>query len=185
MNERILVVEDEQKIARLLQDYLNAAGFAVDWLDRADGAVERVMASEPALVVLDRMLPGGDGLELCRTLRRQSSVPVIMLTARVDEADRLDGFEAGADDYLCKPFSPAELVARVRSVLRRTGGSADDGDAARTITLRGLVLDTDAQRCTLHGTPIELTPVAFRLLHDMLVRPGRVRSRYGLGYSVE
>ena len=117
---RILVVEDEPKLAQLLADYLHAAGFEVECLDNGLTALDRLRAAPPDLMLLDLMLPGLDGLSLCRALRSFSSLPVIMLTARVEESDRLLGLEIGADDYICKPFSPREVVARVRTVLRRS-----------------------------------------------------------------
>jgi len=183
---RVVVVEDEPKIASLVRDYLARDGYRVEVLGDGEGAVERIVASAPALVVLDWMLPGRDGLSICRELRATSSVPVIMLTARVDERDRLDGFEAGADDYVCKPFSPAELVARVRSVIRRAGTDTDgdtDGEGAAgagEIVHGDTRLDLAAMRCTVGTETVELTPVEFRLLRGMLSTPGRYYSRYQL-----
>ena len=116
---RILVVEDEPKLAQLLADYLHAAGFEVECLDNGLTALDRLRAAPPDLMLLDLMLPGLDGLSLCRALRSFSSLPVIMLTARVEESDRLLGLEIGADDYICKPYSPREVVARVKTILRR------------------------------------------------------------------
>jgi two-component system response regulator BaeR len=118
-NHRILIVEDEAKIATLLEDYLSPAGFSVSRLDRGDRVVSEVRRNAPDLILLDVMLPGKDGMEVCREIRKFSTVPIIMITARVEEVDRLVGLELGADDYICKPFSPREVVARVRAVLRR------------------------------------------------------------------
>ena len=118
--KNVLIVEDESKIAELLRDYLVAAGFLVTIVERGDLAVAEVRKKRPALVILDIMLPGMDGMEVCREIRKFSTIPIIMLTARVEEIDRIIGLELGADDYVCKPFSPREIVARVKAVLRRS-----------------------------------------------------------------
>lgn len=183
---RILVVEDETKIAHLVRDYLRRDGFDVVLAGEGTGIVERVESLAPVLVVLDLNLPGEDGLAICRRLRRRSSVPVIMLTARVDEEDRLEGFRAGADDYVCKPFSAPELVARVQSVLRRTeavpGSATDDPapDDGGRLVYRDVTLDGERFTCTVRGNPLQLTPTEFRMLHAMLEKPGAVFSRYQL-----
>jgi two-component system response regulator BaeR len=117
---RILVVEDEPKLATLLADYLHAAGFVAEIIGNGRDAVSAVKTCEPALVLLDLMLPGMDGMDVCRALRRMGNLPIIMLTARIEEIDRLLGLELGADDYICKPFSPREVVARIKAVLRRS-----------------------------------------------------------------
>jgi two-component system response regulator BaeR len=121
----ILIVEDETKIAELLRDYLEAASFAVSCLYQGDGVVSAVKENPPDLILLDVMLPGKDGMEICRAIRKFSSVPIIMITARIEEIDRLIGLELGADDYICKPFSPREVVARVKAVLRRVHPEPD------------------------------------------------------------
>ncbi|MFT3719312.1 response regulator [Pseudorhodoferax sp.] len=167
---RILVVEDEPRLAAVLCDYLKAARHETEWV--ADGLrVPDVFRRwRPDLVLLDLMLPGADGVDLCRALRADSDVPVIMVTARVAELDRLLGLEVGADDYICKPFSPREVVARVGVVLRRyrrTGAAAPDG----------LQIDEPGCRAALHGRWLELTPVEFRLLRTLAGAPGRVWSR--------
>ena len=123
MMPMILIVEDEPKLAGLLRDYLQQAGFRSFWIADGTAVVSWVREHAPALILLDLMLPGRDGLDICREIRISSSVPIIMITARVEEIDRLQGLESGADDYICKPFSPREVVARVRAVLRRTGGT--------------------------------------------------------------
>ncbi len=171
--EEILVVEDEPKLAGLLVDYLRAAGFATRVVSNGLEVVPAVRARLPALVLLDLMLPGRDGLEVCRDLRGFSDLPIIMVTARVEEIDRLLGLELGADDYVCKPFSPREVVARVKAVLRRRGlpGTADRGVVA------GLAIDPDGYRASLDGVVLELTPIEFRLLHTLAAQPGRVYSR--------
>ena len=173
MNEKILIVEDEAKIAGVLRDYLEQAGFAVSWLADGTAAVLRVREERPDLILLDLMLPGRDGMEICKEIRTFSSVPVIMVTARVEEIDRLLGLELGADDYVCKPFSPREVVARVKAVLRRTG-------AARTTTAQGIVLDEARYLALLHGHDLELTAVEFKLLHFLAANPGRIYSRQQL-----
>lgn len=180
--ERILVVEDEPKIAALIADYLRADGFRVTRCDRGDTALEALREAPPDLVVLDVMLPGLDGLAVCRELRRFSAVPVLMVTARVEEVDRLLGLELGADDYLCKPFSPRELVARVRAQLRRSAwlreASAPDGTEAPGVP--GLTLHPDELRARYRGEIVHLTRVEFRLLQALLTAPGRVHSRQQL-----
>jgi two-component system response regulator BaeR len=177
--ERILIVEDEARIADVLERYLRADGFRVTRCDRGDTALETLREAPPDLVVLDVMLPGLDGLAVCRELRRFSAVPVLMVTARVEEVDRLLGLELGADDYLCKPFSPRELVARVRAQLRRSAwlreASAPDGTEAPGVP--GLTLHADELRARYRGEIVDLTRVEFRLLQALLAAPGRVYSR--------
>jgi two-component system, OmpR family, response regulator BaeR len=169
----ILIVEDEPKLASLLVDYLRSSGFATRVI--ADGleVVPAVRAHPPALVLLDLMLPGCDGLQVCRELRSFTMLPIIMVTARIEEIDRLLGLELGADDYICKPFSPREVVARVKAVLRRQA----QGDSRRADPVPGLVVEADAYRATLDGIPLDLTPVEFRLLETLAGHPGRVFSR--------
>lgn len=171
---RVLIVEDEEKIAALLEDYLRANGFAPHVV--ADGrlALDAFATLAPAVVLLDLNLPGLDGTEVCRALRRSSAVPILMLTARVDEIDRVLGLEIGADDYLCKPFSPREVVARVRALLRRADGLMAPG---RQPAAGGFTLDEPGQRASWRGQPLALTPVEYRLLRVMLSQPGRVFSR--------
>ena len=173
MSKTILVIDDEPQIADLCRDYLVAAGY--DVLTAGDGAKGLALAlrERPDLVVLDLMLPGMDGLDVCRELRRESSVPIIMLTARVEESDKLVGLELGADDYLTKPFSPRELVARVRTVLRRTGGVA----AVDTIRAGTLTLDRARYKVLLPGREVTLTPTEFEILAALAAQPGRVFSR--------
>lgn len=168
---RILIVEDEPKLASLLADYLQAAGFIPEILTNGSEVATVVRAQPPALVLLDLMLPGQDGLEVCRELRSFSMVPIIMVTARVEEIDRLLGLELGADDYICKPFSPREVVARVKAILRRV--ARQDNPAAAS----GLAIDETAYRATLDQQPLELTPVEFRLLKTLATGPGRVYTR--------
>ena len=173
MNRKVLVVEDEQKLARLLSDYLEQSGFEV--LAVADGtkAVNLVREHSPDIILLDLMLPGKDGLEICREIRFFSNVPIIMVTARIEEIDRLLGLELGADDYICKPYSPREVVARVKAVLRRTGSGA-------AIQAAGLTLDEARYRAVLDGTELDLTAVEFKLLKFLAANPGRIYGRQQL-----
>jgi len=174
MSKTVLVIDDEPKIADLCRDYLRAAGYGV--LTAGDGPEGLALArrEHPDLVVLDLMLPGMDGLDVCRALRRDGSVPIIMLTARVDESDRLVGLELGADDYLTKPFSPRELVARVRTVLRRAGGAAAPAEVIRAGELS---LDRARFKVNLPDREVTLTPSEFEILAVMAAQPGRVFSR--------
>jgi two-component system response regulator BaeR len=170
--QTILIVEDEPKLAGLLRDYLAQAGYAVHCLAHGLEVVPWVQQHLPSLILLDLMLPGKDGMAVCRELRAFSAVPIIMVTARVEEIDRLLGLELGADDYICKPFSPREVVARVKAVLRRLQPPAHS--VAHT---GGFVLDEQRYCATLDGQPLELTPVEFRLLSTFLAHPGWVFSR--------
>ncbi|MGB6006992.1 response regulator [Castellaniella sp.] len=168
----ILVVEDEPKLAEVLRAYLEAAGYAVRWVDNGLQVMDAVMEWAPDLVLLDLMLPGRDGLDVCRDIRAKTRIPVIMVTARTEEIDRLLGLELGADDYICKPYSPREVVARVRAVLRRF----DAPPAAQTQT-SGLVVQVDAWQARLDGVALDLTPVEFRLLALLASQPGRIFTR--------
>jgi two-component system response regulator BaeR len=166
----VYIVEDEPELAALVADYLRAAGFdATVFADGLD-ALSAIRARVPALVVLDLMLPGLDGLALCREVRAFSEVPIVMVTARVEEIDRLLGLELGADDYLCKPFSPRELVARVKAILRRSGATAPAPTAA-------LAVDAAARRASVRGQALDLTRTEFDLLAALVSRPGQVFSR--------
>jgi DNA-binding response OmpR family regulator len=170
----ILVVEDEMKIARLVRDYLEHAGFAVAVAGDGEAAIASARGSKPDLVVLDLGLPGRDGLDVTRELRRRSNVPIVMLTARGDEADRIVGLELGADDYIVKPFSPKELVARIRAVLRRTGAGAGGAEVLRVAEIE---VDLRRMRVSVSGRPVELTPTEFDLLATLVREPGRVFTR--------
>ena len=171
---RILIVEDEPKIASLLEDYLRTrGGYECRCVHRGDEALDAFHAEPIDLVLLDLMLPGLDGIDVCKKLRAESSVPIIMVTARSEEIDRLLGLALGADDYICKPFSPREVVARVKAVLRRTTEStAADGPKNS-----GLILDRERFFASLHGAPLDLTPVEFALLEALQSRPGTVLTR--------
>ncbi|MBW4053851.1 MAG: response regulator [Proteobacteria bacterium] len=173
MSGLILIVEDEVKLALILTDYLHQAGFETYSLGDGLAVVPWVRQNQPQLILLDLMLPGIGGLNICREIRSFSSVPIIMTTARVEEIDRLLGLELGADDYICKPFSPREVVARVKAVLRR---GADSGSENST----GLVLDELSYRATLNGHDIDLTAVEFKLLNLMAANPGRIYGRQQL-----
>jgi two-component system, OmpR family, response regulator BaeR len=167
---RILIVEDEPKLAAGLADYLRAAGYDTRWVSNGNDAVPELRATKADLVLLDLMLPGKDGLAICREIRQFSEVPIVMVTARVEEIDRLLGLELGADDYVCKPFSPREVVARVKAVLRRTMAGAGRPS-------HELKVDVDAMAASLAGKRLDLTPVEFRLLRELAAKPGRVHSR--------
>ena len=170
----VLVVDDELKITRLLRDYLQQAGFSV--LTAADGPSALAVArrERPDMIVLDLGLPGLDGLDVTRALRTSSDVPIIMLTARADESDRIVGLELGADDYLVKPFSPKELVARVRAVLRRVDASVETPDVVRA---PGVSIDTARRAVTVSDAAVDLTPTEYDLLLHFARSPGRVFTR--------
>jgi len=172
----ILVVDDERKIVELARDYLEHAGFLVRTAGDGQAALEIVERHQPDLIVLDLGLPGLDGLDVTRRIRRDSNLPVIMLTARDDELDKLLGLELGADDYLTKPFSPRELVARVRAVLRRTDAGAQSS-ADELVHAGELTLDLPRMRATLGERTIDLTPTEFQLLATMARQPGRIFTR--------
>ncbi len=173
----ILIVDDEPKITRLARDYLEHAGFAVQTAGSGAAALASLKATKPDLVVLDLGLPDIDGLDVTRAARKESNVPIIMLTARGEESDKLVGLELGADDYLTKPFSPKELVARVRAVLRRAEAAAHPAEDAQTIQAADLELDIPRMRVLRGGQPVELTPTEFQLLVALARQPGRVFSR--------
>ncbi len=166
----VLIVEDEHRLAAILADYLRAAGFDTECIADGREVVPAVRRRPPDVVLLDLMLPGKDGLDVCRELRRFTDVPIVMVTARVEEVDRLIGLELGADDYICKPYSPREVVARVRAILRRVERPESPASA-------GLVIDQARHVATWNGRPIELTAVEFRLLMTLAETPGRVWSR--------
>ncbi|MEM8997200.1 MAG: response regulator transcription factor [Acidobacteriota bacterium] len=173
---RLLLIDDDRKLAALVLEYLEPQGFSVDTADDGPGGLERALADPPDLVILDLMLPGLDGLEVCRRLRARSAVPILMLTARGDETDRIVGLELGADDYLPKPFNPRELLARIRAILRRvTVVPGGDGDG--WVDVDGLRLDPGARRVVLDGRDVELTTSEFDLLLALALAAGRVLSR--------
>jgi len=169
MAQKILIVEDTQELAQLLFDYLVLASFEPHCLYDGSEVVGWIRKNKPDLILLDLMLPGRDGIDVCKEIRSFSQVPIIMVTARVEEQARLTGLDLGADDYICKPFSPREVVARVRAVLRRSGGVSEP---------RGLLqLDPEKYLATIHGKELPLTVVEFHLLALLAGNPGRVFSR--------
>ena len=177
MTDTILIVEDEVKLAELLGDYLKAEGYETYHIAEGKPVADWVRLHKPALILLDLMLPGRSGMDICRDIRTFSPVPIIMTTARVEEIDRLLGLELGADDYVCKPYSPREVVARVKAVLRRVGPS-ESPPAGR------LILDPNSLRVSAGGYGIELTAVEFALLHTLHSAPGRIFSRDRLMDSI-
>jgi len=172
MNDSLLIVEDEPKLAKLLSNYLRQAGFEPECLENGLDVLPRVRKQMPALILLDLMLPGRDGVDICKEIRSFSAVPIIMVTARIEEIDRLLGLELGADDYICKPFSPREVVARVKAVLRRSANRKPTSDSPPL-----LQLDEDRLQVTLHGHELELTVVEFKLLEFLSANPGRIYGR--------
>jgi two-component system alkaline phosphatase synthesis response regulator PhoP len=173
MAKTILVIDDETQIVEICRDYLKAAGFDVLTAKDGPSGLAAAHRNHPDLIVLDLMLPGMDGLDVCRTLRREGNVPIIMLTARVEEADKLIGLELGSDDYLTKPFSPRELVARVRTVLRRVSGS----NLGEVIRSDHCTLDRTRYRAILPDREVALTPTEFEILATLVSQPGRIFSR--------
>jgi two-component system, OmpR family, response regulator BaeR len=167
--ERVLIVEDERKLAELMRDYLLQEGYDTTLLDRGDTVEPWLEKSGADLILLDLMLPGKSGLDVCKAIRRTADTPIIMITARVEEIDRLLGLELGADDYICKPFSPREVVARVKAVLRR----GRHQDAAQS----GLTLDDAGYKASIQGKDLGLTAVEFQLLKVLAAQPGRLYSR--------
>ena len=171
MNTKIAVVEDEPKLRALLESYLLKEEYEVDTYENGDVALEAFLKATPDMILLDLMLPGTDGMSLCKEVRKHSEVPIIMLTARVEEIDRLLGLELGADDYVCKPFSPREVVARVKAILRRTRSSETTESNAR------VVVDMNSARVTVDGEECELTAVELKLLDVMCNKPGQIFNR--------
>ncbi len=169
MTQTILIVEDSQELAKLLSDYLEQAGFLTHCLYQGDTAIDWVTRYQPSLILLDLMLPGRDGMEICRDIRTFSEVPIIMVTARVEEQDRLIGLDIGADDYICKPFSPREVVSRVKAVLRRA--------VAQNLNSDLLQLDAEKYQARINGKILLLTVVEYNLLALLAGSPGRVFSR--------
>lgn len=173
----VLVVEDEAKLAAVLSDYLRAAGYEPLVATDGHSALALFASAAPSVVLLDLNLPGLDGIEVCKALRRDSMVPILMLTARVDEIDRIIGLEVGADDYLCKPYSPREVIARVRALLRRSAGRLSHAAASSRVAVGGFGLDDAGQRAWWGEHSLPLTPIEWRLLRTLLQQPGRVFAR--------
>jgi two-component system response regulator BaeR len=184
--KHILVVEDEEKITRLLCDYLKQAGFQTSSQANGHRVIAQVKKEPPDLILLDIMLPGKDGMALCREIRQFSNVPIIMITARVEEIDRLLGLELGADDYICKPFSPREVVARVKAIFRRV----DAAPRANQVVVGAISLDDETHQVMIDKKVLNLTPNEFGILKIMMRQPNRVFSRNELinrvqGYDFE
>ena len=179
--QNIIIVEDEEKIAELLADYLKNDGFSTRIIDNGNEAVAAIQQDKPDFVILDCMLPGKDGLTICKEVRQFSNVPIMMLTAKVDEIDRLLGLKLGADDYVCKPFLPREVVARVQAILRRvqytTSNQTKQAEEIDTVSYRDIALYPKQYRCVVAGQTVELTPVEFRMLLTLATHPGQVYSR--------
>ena len=173
----ILIIEDEIELVRVLRSYLEQANFTVLSAVQGDTGLTLWAHKQPDLVILDLNLPGMDGLDVAREMRRKSDIPIIMVTARVEETDRLIGLELGADDYITKPFSPREVVARVRAVLRRAGLPRAKNNVLRSGSLE---IDLDAHTVSREEETIDLTPTEFKLLETLASRPGRVLSRLQL-----
>ena len=186
-SSRVLVVDDDREIVRTVTAYLEQSGFEASTAHDGEAAIANFEYHQPDLVILDIMLPGMSGLEIARAFRQKGEVPIIFLTARVEETDKLIGLELGADDYVTKPFSPRELVARVRSVLRRVQGKSFSSDVLRA---NDLVLNRSAHTVSIRGEPAELTPSEFAILNVLMENSGRVMTRLqlidkALGYSYE
>jgi|TARA_B110001454_G_scaffold20872_1_gene19842 two-component system response regulator BaeR len=172
MMQTILIVEDEKKLANILSDYLKRDGFKTEMIENGIEVVPWVKQNNPDLILLDLMLPNLNGKDICKEIRTFSKVPIIMVTAMIDEVDRLIGLELEADDYICKPFSPKEVIARVKTVLRRT-----DPDYINTDPLKGFVVNAENYSIILEGKKLDLTPVEFRILSMFINYPGRVYNR--------
>jgi two-component system response regulator BaeR len=185
-SKHILIVEDEEKIASLLGDYLKAADFRTSTQNNGDRVISQIKKDPSDLILLDIMLPGKNGIELCREIRQFSNVPIIMITARVEELDRLLGLELGADDYICKPFSPREVVARVKAIFRRLHAKP----LSQNLVIGSICLDDKAHQVMIDKQVLSLTPNEFGLLKVMMSQPNRVFSRNELinriqGYDFE
>lgn len=170
-NELILIVEDEEKIAKVLIDYLSPSGLRTHWIAHGADVAEWMKNNRPDAILLDTMLPGRGGLEICRKIRSESSVPIMMLTSRVEESDRLAGFSAGADDYVCKPFSPREVVARTHALLRRAKGRT------YVATNKGLSLNKSRYTAAANGREVTLTALEFHILEVLSGATGRIFTR--------
>ncbi len=177
MIQTVLIIEDEQKVAELLADYIRQAGFKYEIEHDGENALTKFKQIKPDIVLLDVMLPGKDGMEICRDIRNRSNVPIIMITARVEEVDRLLGLELGADDYICKPFSPREVIARIKAILRRVDGINKSNQPI-------LQLDESRHIARIHTQQTELTAVEFKLLKILADDPGHIYSRNKLMDSI-
>lgn len=179
----ILVVDDEERIRRLLRMYLEKEGFLIDEAEDGETALLKAQEKDFDLVLLDVMLPGIDGIEVCARLRQTKSTPVIMLTAKGEETNRVQGFEVGADDYVVKPFSPREVIYRVKAILRRSSATAylsKESNSSNNIVFPHLIIEHDAHRVTAGGSEVSLTPKEYELLHYLAISPDKVFSREDL-----
>ncbi|GIP37508.1 transcriptional regulatory protein ResD [Paenibacillus sp. J31TS4] len=179
-NARILVVDDEERIRRLLRMYLEKEGYEIEEAENGEMALQKATAQDFDLILLDLMLPGMDGIEVCTRLRQSKATPVIMLTAKGEEANRVQGFEVGADDYVVKPFSPREVIYRVKAILRRSSATAylsKESNSSNNIVFPHLIIEHDAHRVTAGGQEVTLTPKEYELLHYLAVSPDKVFSR--------
>ena len=177
MDKKILIIEDENKVAQLLADYMQQAGYKYELVADGSIAVNRFEHYQPDVVLLDLMLPGKDGMRICKDIRKRSDVPIIMITARVEEVDRLLGLELGADDYICKPFSPREVVARIKAILRRIDNNLPSSDLP-------IKLDESRHIASINSQHVELTVVEFKLLKILTQDPGHIYSRSKLMDSI-
>lgn len=178
--QRILVVDDEERIRRLLRMYLEKEGYVIDEAENGETALDMALGENYDLILLDIMLPGMDGVEVCQKLRQHKATPVIMLTAKGEESNRVQGFEAGADDYVVKPFSPREVIYRVKAILRRSSATAylaNEKTSSNNIVFPHLVIEHDAHRVTAGGQEVNLTPKEYELLHYLASSPDKVFSR--------
>jgi DNA-binding response OmpR family regulator len=175
---RILVIDDEEAIGNVIKDYLEAQGYEVFWAEDGLSAIDMFQRINPDLIILDLMLPGKSGFDVCKEFRKDSNVPVIMLTAKSDEIDRVLGLELGADDYVTKPFSLRELAARVKAVLRRVGKGVED--QRDVLKVGDIAVDVEGHQVTVSGREVALTPTEFSILLFLAERPGRVASRLQL-----
>ncbi|WP_309241929.1 response regulator transcription factor [Brevibacillus daliensis] len=179
--ERILIVDDEERIRRLLKMYLERENYYIDEAEHGEEALEKALNQDYNIILLDLMLPGMDGIEVCEKIREQKATPIIMLTAKGEEANRVNGFEAGADDYVVKPFSPREVVFRVKAILRRSSATAylktDTVSSHSILVFPELTIDHDAHKVTANGVEVNLTPKEYELLHYLALSPDKVFTR--------
>lgn len=184
MNNRILIIDDDEELCELVSEYLTVEGFEISCVNDGESGLEQALTGEYDMAILDVMLPKMNGFDVLRNLREQSKLPVIMLTARGDDMERIVGLEIGADDYLPKPFNPRELAARLRAILRRTVIAVDDADGNETIEIDGVRISPSSRVATLDGTELNLTSVEFGLLLDLLKEAGKVVKKEDLSESV-
>ena len=179
--ERILIVDDEERIRRLLKMYLERENYYIDEAEHGEEALDKALNQDYDIILLDLMLPGMDGIEVCTRIREQKATPIIMLTAKGEETNRVNGFEAGADDYVVKPFSPREVVFRVKAILRRSSATAylktDTVSSHSILVFPELTIDHDAHKVTANGVEVNLTPKEYELLHYLALSPDKVFTR--------